>query len=422
VSPRRDDRRKGRDAGRRGKKSAPSRAAGADRARRPRTSRSRARGARPTFYHYDCVHFRGDKPCGVEERCEGCGSYAPVGRRILIIKLGARGDVLRTTPVLRALKARDPRCHVTWVVDPPSVDLLSGNPLIDRLLPFVWERLVPLLVEEFDLLLSLDKEPRGTGLASLVRARERRGFGLGPDGAPRPLSPESQYAYDLGIDDHLKFVVNERTYQEIVFEIAGLAFRGEPYLFTPTAGERRDAMEALRSAGLGAGERAVGLNTGGGLAFANKGWTVGGFARLAERVERETGRRVILLGGEEEAEKNAAIARATGASVLLTRLLPVRGFAALLEEMDAVVTGDTLALHLAIALQRPIVLLFGSTAPQEIALYGLGEKVLPRIACAPCYLRECPVTESCMDSIEVDEVMGALRRVLATRGGTPSGR
>ena len=66
-------------------------------------SRARA-GSSATFYHYDCRHFRGEKPCGVAERCEGCGSYEPVTRRILIIKLAARGDVLRTTPLLRAFR------------------------------------------------------------------------------------------------------------------------------------------------------------------------------------------------------------------------------------------------------------------------------------------------------------------------------
>jgi len=386
-------------------------------ARRTGTRRRAARKAAPraTFYHYDCRHFRGDKPCGVAERCEGCASYAPIGSRILIVKLGASGDVLRTTPLLRALKSRDPSCHVTWVVDPPSLALLAGNRLIDRLLPFAWEDLFPLFVERFDLLLSLDKEPRGTALAALVRATERRGFGLGEDGAPRPLSPSSFYAYDLGIDDHLKFVVNEKTYQEIVFDLAGLPYEREDYVYEPSEEERRAAQGALREAGLAPGERAIGLNTGGGRAFANKGWTVGGFARLCERIESRLGRRAILLGGADEAEKNAAIARASGARAVVPPLLGVRTFAAVLGEMDAVVTGDTLGLHLALALGRPVVALFGSTAPQEIELYGRGEKVLPHVPCAPCYLRECPVTSTCMDSIGVDEVASALEHVLAPR-------
>jgi heptosyltransferase-2 len=349
----------------------------------------------------------------VAERCDGCESYAPISQRILIVKLAARGDVLRTTPLARALKSRDPACQITWVVDAASLDLLRENPFVDRLLPFAWDAVSPLLVERFDLLLSLDKEPRATALAMRVRASRKRGFGLGPEGAPRPLSRSSQRAYDLGLDDRLKFVVNTQSYQEIVFDLAELPYRGERYVFAPTGGETRAAEAALRSAGLAEGEAAIGLNTGGGRAFAQKGWTIAGFARLAERIERETGRRVLLLGGEDEREKNAAIARATRARAIRPALLPVREFAALLGRLDAVVTGDTLGLHLAIALDRPVVALFGSTTAREIDFYGLGEAVLPRVSCAPCYLRECPMTVTCMDSIDVEDVMRSLHRVVS---------
>jgi ADP-heptose:LPS heptosyltransferase len=384
---------------------------------KPRRSRrrpaSRARENRTaTFYHFDCRHFRGDKPCGVAERCEGCGSYDPVVRRILIIKLAARGDVLRTTPLLRAFRREVPASHITWVVDEASFELLRGNPLIDRLLVFRWEDLLPLMVERFDLVLSLDKEPRATALAMRVEAPDKRGFGLGPEGAVRPLSPESQYAFDLGLDDRLKFFENTKTYQEIVFEMAGLRYEGERYVYEASAEERGEAARALAAAGLGAAERAIGLNTGGGRAFAQKGWTVGGFARLAERIEEKLARRVVLLGGDDEREKNAAIARASRAAGIVPGTLPVRVFAALLGRLDAVVTGDTLGLHLALAMERPVVALFGSTTPREIELYGLGEKIVPHVECAPCYLRECPMTSTCMESIGVDEVFGALERIV----------
>jgi heptosyltransferase-2 len=63
-------------------------------------------------------------------------------------------------------------------------------------------------------------------------------------------------------------------------------------------------------------------------------------------------------------------------------------------------------------MERPVVALFGSTTPREIELYGLGEKIVPHVECAPCYLRDCPMTITCMDSIGVDEVYGALERVV----------
>lgn len=380
----------------------------------PRTSpatRPRRESA-ATFYHYDCRHFRGEKPCGVAERCEDCRSYDPVTRRILIIKLAARGDVLRTTPLLRAFRRQAPSGHITWVVDEASFELLRGNPLIDRLLVFRWEDLLPLMVERFDLVLSLDKEPRAAALAMRVFAPDKRGFGLGPEGAVRPLSPESQYAFDLGLDDRLKFFENTKTYQEIVFEMAGLRFEGERYVYEASVEERGEAVRALARAGLGAAEPAIGLNTGGGRAFAQKGWTVAGFARLAEQIAAGLARRVVLLGGDDEREKNEAIARASRAAAIVPGTLPVRVFAALLGRLDAVVTGDTLGLHLALAMERPVVALFGSTTPREIELYGLGEKIVPHVECAPCYLRDCPMTITCMDSIGVDEVYGALERVV----------
>jgi heptosyltransferase-2 len=69
-------------------------------------------------------------------------------------------------------------------------------------------------------------------------------------------------------------------------------------------------------------------------------------------------------------------------------------------------------MHIAIALHKPVVVLFGSTCPQEIDLYAGGEKVVAQVDCAPCYLKRCPIGEICMNSIQVDEVFQALRRQL----------
>jgi ADP-heptose:LPS heptosyltransferase len=75
------------------------------------------------------------------------------------------------------------------------------------------------------------------------------------------------------------------------------------------------------------------------------------------------------------------------------------------------VTGDTVALHLALALARPTVALFGPTCSQEIDMFGLGEKVASQLACAPCYRRTCEETPTCMEALPVESVWQALRRV-----------
>ncbi len=72
--------------------------------------------------HHDCRYFLGHKPCRFRCVCDGCVHYSPFGKRILIIKLAALGDVLRT------LRAIDPDCHITWLTEPGVVPMLQGIP------------------------------------------------------------------------------------------------------------------------------------------------------------------------------------------------------------------------------------------------------------------------------------------------------
>jgi heptosyltransferase-2 len=87
-------------------------------------------------------------------------------------------------------------------------------------------------------------------------------------------------------------------------------------------------------------------------------------------------------------------------------------FCALVSNVDALVSGDTLAMHIAIALRVPVVALFGPTVSQEIELYGRGSKIKTSIDCAPCYRRSCDRTPNCMDAIGAEVVFEALEETL----------
>jgi ADP-heptose:LPS heptosyltransferase len=91
---------------------------------------------------------------------------------------------------------------------------------------------------------------------------------------------------------------------------------------------------------------------------------------------------------------------------------PVRHFAGLVGECDVIVTGDTLAMHIALALERRAVVLFGPTSAPEIDLYGLGEKVVPDMSCLSCYKMTCDFVPNCMDLISTDMVSAAVERQL----------
>jgi heptosyltransferase-2 len=121
----------------------------------------------------------------------------------------------------------------------------------------------------------------------------------------------------------------------------------------------------------------------------------------------------VLLGGAEEAARTARIAAMAAGAATDAGRHSLRDFAGVVAACDLVVTGDTLGMHLAIAARVPVVVLFGSTCPQEIELYGRGEKVVTDIDCHPCYRRTCDIHPSCQERIAADTVHAAVQRVLA---------
>lgn len=330
---------------------------------------------------------------------------------ILIVKLGALGDVMRTTPLLPALKKKHPSSRITWVVDKANRAVLEGLPAIDRLWDFSADTLTRLKGESFDWAVNLDKEEEALDSILAAPAKTKLGFGRDPEGRLFPLSSESEYAYRLGIDDELKFRTNRKTYQQISFEQAGLKFAGEEYAFPMDDADRAWAASHLKALGVPAGRR-VGLNTGSGTRFAGKKLPQATLAAVAEKLHDETGAAVLLLGGKDEEKPNRELAKACRVPVFETGSHPIRRFGALVAACDAVLTGDTTAMHVAAAVKTPAVVVFGATASSEIELYGRGEKIVSDLACAPCYKPVCPIGEACMEKMDAGTIFEALKRVL----------
>ena len=163
--------------------------------------------------------------------------------------------------------------------------------------------------------------------------------------------------------------------------------------------------------GLQAADPVVGLNVGAGKVFANKAWTPSGYAGLANAVRDRLGGTAVVLGGPEDRERAEAVLE-LAADAADGGLHEVLDFAAVVAKLDALVTGDTLAMHIAIALGVPTLVLFGPSAPQEIELFGAGRKIKSPLECAPCYRRTCEVSPSCMESIDVETVFDALKETL----------
>ena len=367
-------------------------------------------------FHLDCRHFAGDRPCGPHKRegvsCPDCVHYDRIEMRVLIVKLAAAGDVLRTTSILEPLRERHPGAHVTWVTASSARPLLERNPWIDRVLGFAGALPVELQVEEFDLIINLDAAPDSCAIATAAQAPRRLGFGLTPAGSPVPLHEEAVHWYEMGLDDERKRR-NTRSYPSLLYDILGFEGEVREPILELSDEEIAFGRAFLERAQYPAGRSLVGLNTGAGGRWEFKKWTFEGYCALIEKLIAEDVF-VVLLGGPEEGERNAQLAARFGSAVADSGTRnTMREFAGIVNTLDAVVTGDTLAMHIAMARKVPTVVLFGPTSHAEIDVFGRGEKIFAsELDCLCCYLMRCDKDPNCMNSIHPDTVHAAVRRAL----------
>ncbi len=354
----------------------------------------------------DCRHYIGDRPCKYKCLCR-CEHYDPMGKRIVIIKLGALGDVVRTVSLLPSLKAAWPQSHITWISKPNGVRILRNHPQIDRLFVFDAEGVSALENQSFDLVISLDKEPGPTGLCNAIQCEDKRGIRMSAWGTPEPTDERCEPYFRLGLDDDLKFHHNRKTYPELIHEALGIEYVREPYLLYPGPEDRRKAEEIFSP--LGSSESPiVGLNTGAGRVFAHKAPRPSHWVEIA-KILMQRGCRIALLGGPDEAETNRLLAEQLGPEVLQTGSDNTElEFTAIVGQCDVVVAGDTLAMHCAISQKVPVVALFGPTCEQEIDLFERGRKIVTTHPCSPCYRRSCDENPSCMDVLDSEEICSSV--------------
>ncbi len=355
---------------------------------------------------YDCRHFRSDRPCVFKEKCK-CEYYDRIGYRVVIIKLGALGDVIRTVCLLDTLKREYPRCHITWVTSEEAVDLLKYDSRVDRVVTFDTQGIVALLNQRFDLVLSLDKEPGPAGLCNMLKSEDKRGICLSEWGTSKPCNKECESYFELGLDDEKKFYLNDKSYPELIHEALGLRYERKAYRLCCAESDLEWARaKFLRWRGVGNDNlKFVGVNTGAGSIFANKSLNKWQWKELIELLD-EAGFRVVLLGGKAERDKNAWLVDNVRCKVFDAGCDNSLGqFVGLVSQCDVMISGDTFGLHVAIARGVKVVALFGPTCHQEIDLFDNGVKVISPAECGPCYKRYCSKSPNCMDMIRLEEIM-----------------
>lgn len=370
---------------------------------------------------FDCKFFLGDRPC-VWHKASGvvctCDHYEKIEHRLLIIKLDAMGDVLRTTALLPALAVARPGVAITWVTRRESTPLLERNPCITEVFEYGPDALLQLQTRSFDRVINLDAGKTSAALANMANAKQKDGFVLDALGYVQPTNAAARTWLEMGVFDDLKRQ-GARTYQDLMLEIIGCSGAEHRYVLELSEEERERGRAHLQRLGVDLSLPVIGLNTGAGHRWQLKQWREEGYLELIERLAKRRPVQFVLLGGPEERERHQRLLSRSRIPLIDSGCdNPVRHFAAIVAVCNLVVAGDTLAMHLALALGRRTVILFGPTSSAEIEMYGMGEKVVPKMDCLVCYKPTCDFVPNCMDLITTDMVEEAVERQLtAARQG-----
>ncbi|MFN8258884.1 MAG: glycosyltransferase family 9 protein [Bacteroidales bacterium] len=368
------------------------------------------------FVQKDCKYYLAYKPCVFHKKdgrlCEGCRDFDPIGIRILIIKLDALGDVLRTTSLLPALKAKYPVSEITWVTKKNAFDLLEGNQYINRKLAIEENFIQYLLTESFDIGICLDADPQSASILSLANTKQQFGFIINETGKVSIANQEASAWWHMGINDKLK-KENRETYQSHIYKICGLKSDILKPQILISEKEKLKALQFAKDNELDKFSKVIGINTGGGGRWELKKWIFENYISLIKLIkEKNPDIGILLFGGPEEIEINRKISQELKDSIIDTGCNnSIKEFAALIGHCNLFFTSDSLGMHLSIAQNITTMVLVGPTSPWELEVFGNGEVIYnENLECIACYKSTCDFKINCMNSLEPEFIYKKLTK------------
>lgn len=366
----------------------------------------------------DCRFFRGQKPCQPNklegQECHQCPHYERIAHRILIIKLDAIGDVLRTTFLLPLIHQKWPKSFIVWITLPDSVELFENNNLVDQIWTPSSFMVSRLLTREWDAVICPSNDHNSAALATITKSKKTYGYQLDPTGKLIPHSAAAACWMEMGVFDRVKRE-NTESYQSIMVRMIGTEIELEDIprpIYNVDENANKAVLQLMDTRGLKSDRGFIGINVGSGSRWPKKMLAAAQIIQLFELLsDRFPEKQVCLLGGPKEKDKIEKISRMCSKAIIFDTARSIHLFGALIDMLDVLVTGDTLALHMAVALDIPVVAVFGPTSFAEIYDYGgQVQKIIPKnLKCLGCY-SDCHKSDNCMRRIPLPDIVEAVGR------------
>ncbi|MGQ9647377.1 MAG: glycosyltransferase family 9 protein [Thermodesulfobacteriota bacterium] len=347
--------------------------------------------------------------------------------KILVLRLSAVGDVLRTLPAVMALRKHLPSSHIAWVVEEPSKTLLESQPEIDQVIQFprkrwtegaksirtLWKALretaefiVALRKQKFDIVLDFHGILK-SGLISFFSGSPKR---IGYD---RTSSKEGNFLFS-----NIKVKLPQERisrYQRNFGLLKGLGLEVKHFetrLHIPQR-DREYVESFFLRLNRPLRRPSIAIHAGTNPKAAFKRWMPDRYAQLADRLVRELDATIIFTWGLGELESVKAIQNEMKEkSILAPKTETLTQLGELLRRCDLYVGGDTGPMHIASLMGTPVLVIYGPTDPVLNEPLGRHKKVIREVGCNPCRNRSCKELK-CLKSITVEDVFKATKEMLS---------
>ncbi|HWN11512.1 MAG TPA: lipopolysaccharide heptosyltransferase II [Pyrinomonadaceae bacterium] len=350
-------------------------------------------------------------------------------KRIVVRGTNWVGDAVMTVPALRKLRALFPAAHITLATRSLTEGIFIDPDFLDELQLHAHSGILSTIGQvrewrkgQFDLAVLFPNSFESALVAFLAGVPARIGYGTDgrrmllthPLPQPEWRSTRHEVYYYLEIIDQLA-------------KITGVSSPDDSATHPPDGSLR--VSEVRRKAALDLLDVRAGNPGGkntptrplialcpGSINSRAKRWPMERYAALADRLINELGAEVLLIGSNDELEVSREVAQLMrGKAVVLTGETDLADAIAILSLVDLLVTNDTGPAHIASALGRPTLVIFGPTNPLTTRPFSeVGEIVRHPPDCAPCMLRDCPIDHRCMTAISPEEVFERAMAILET--------
>ena len=334
--------------------------------------------------------------------------------RILIIRLRFLGDVLLTTPLLKAIKIKFPKSYIAYLAENNYTEVLQGNPFLDEIfsvkrkasLSETFKLVKNLRKNRFDLVIDLFGNPRSAIITYLTGAKIRVGFNY----------PFRRKLYNLivkdssgkdAIDVYLNVLKNlgvETSNKDTYMEVSGESEEFAENFFKINNIKKTDFI--------------VGLNPGG-SSFAKR-WGINKYAGLGNKLMDKHNAKILIFEGYKEIGIAKEILEYMGTvpfsfgkegqSPLIANNLTIKQLASLIKRCSVFITNDAGPMHVAAAVSTPTIAIFGPGEPDIWFPYTNKKKfsvIQKKLQCAPCNLDFCE-KHTCMELVTVEDVLGKI--------------